>query len=68
MNSPNPKSGNPEFTEPLLAVETDVSSASNQPLTEEQLSKQQEEYRRAYLEQLRRMSCPGCGDDGIVPY
>ena len=23
----------------------------------------QEEYRKAYLEQLRRMSCPGCGED-----
>ncbi len=27
----------------------------------------QEEYRRAYLEQLRRRACPGCGDDGSIP-
>jgi hypothetical protein len=24
----------------------------------------QAQYRQAYLEQLRRQSCPGCGDDG----
>ncbi len=37
------------------------------PLTDEALAKQQEQYRQAYLEQLRRMSCPGCGDDGMLP-
>lgn len=25
----------------------------------------QEAYRKAYLEQLRRQNCPGCGDDGV---
>ena len=29
--------------------------------------KTQEEYRQAFLEQLRRRACPGCGDDGTVP-
>lgn len=36
-------------------------------LSDEDLAKQ-EEYRRAYLEQLRRQSCPGCGDDGSIPF
>ena len=27
----------------------------------------QDEYRRAYLQQLRRRACPGCGDDGSIP-
>jgi hypothetical protein len=40
----------------------------DQMLSEEQLAKQQDEYRQAYLEQLRRRSCPGCGDDGSLPY
>ena len=31
-------------------------------------TEQQAEFRRAYLEQLRRMSCPGCGDDPTLPY
>ena len=26
----------------------------------------QEEYRRAYLLQLKRQSCPGCGDEGSL--
>lgn len=29
---------------------------------------QQAEYRKAYLEQLRRMSCPGCGEDPTLPF
>ena len=29
---------------------------------------QQAEYRRAYLEQLGRMSCPGCGEDPTLPF
>jgi hypothetical protein len=28
----------------------------------------QAEYRKAYLEQLRRMSCPGCGEDPTIPF
>lgn len=36
-------------------------------LPEESLAAQQEQYRKAYIEQLRRMSCPGCGDDGDIP-
>ncbi len=54
----------------LSAESTDslVSEILDQQLSEEQLAKQQEEYRMAYLEQLRRRSCPGCGDDGSIPY
>ena len=29
---------------------------------------QQADYRQAYLEQLRRMSCPGCGEDPTLPF
>jgi hypothetical protein len=32
-------------------------------LQDEQL---QAKYRQAYLEQLRRQSCPGCGESGIL--
>jgi len=42
-----------ETTEQLANVSTDA---------------QQAEYRRAYLEQLRRMSCPGCGEDSTLPF
>lgn len=28
----------------------------------------QEQYRKAMMEQIRRMSCPGCGDDGPLPF
>jgi hypothetical protein len=27
----------------------------------------QEEYRKAFLDQLRLRICPGCGDDGTIP-
>ncbi len=33
-----------------------------QQLSDEEL---QEQYRQAYLEQIRRQSCPGCGDTDI---
>ncbi len=48
-NAPGPK-------DPHESVE------SQQDLNAEQL---QAEYRRAYLEQLRRQACPGCGEDDL---
>jgi hypothetical protein len=66
MNTPsNDLNSQPEPNRELAA---DASKAEPSPLTEEALAKQQEQYRQAYLEQLRRMSCPGCGDDGVLPY
>ena len=29
-------------------------------------AKKQAEYRKAYLDQLRKLQCPGCGDTDIV--
>ncbi len=53
---------------PNESTDSSISSIPDQQLSEEQLAKQQEQYRIAYLEQLRRRSCPGCGDDGSIPY
>ena len=49
------------------SADSSVSHIPDQQLSEKHLAKQQEEYRIAYLEQLRRRSCPGCGD-GSIPY
>ena len=65
-HSPDPQ--NQVSSPPAESTELSVSITPDQPLSEEQLAKQQEEYRIAYLEQLRRRSCPGCGDDGSIPY
>ena len=43
-------------------VAESLSPAQEQQLSDEQL---QEQYRQAYLEQLRRRSCPGCGDTDL---
>jgi len=48
-------------------VTPDGQATQELKLSDEDLAKQ-EEYRLAYLEQLRRRSCPGCGDDGSIPY
>jgi hypothetical protein len=40
----------------------DVSDESHSALDDEQT---QAAYRKAYLEQLRRQSCPGCGETEI---
>lgn len=57
-----------------------VPPGDNPPVTGQELSPEQLEslqnettqadYRRAYLEQIRCQSCPGCGDDGppMVPW
>ncbi len=61
-NEPNQRPRTPpEASEP-------ESPSESQPLTDEALAAQQEQYRQAYLQQLRRMSCPGCGDDGVLPF
>jgi hypothetical protein len=65
MNSPsNEPVPAPKTSPELPAQETKPDSS---PLTDEAMAAQQEQYRQAYLQQLRRMSCPGCGDDGILP-
>ena len=43
--------------------EQDYSSVSASKLEDEAL---QVEYRRAFIEQLRRRSCPGCGEEPLV--
>lgn len=65
MNSPsNEPVPVPKTSSELPAQETKSDST---PLTDEAMAVQQEQYRQAYLQQLRRMSCPGCGDDGFLP-
>lgn len=50
----------------------DTPPAENQLTTEQLADLQspatQQAYRRAYLEQLRRQSCPGCGDEGPLSF
>ena len=51
----NPKpSLSPEDTEQELS---DLENAGNQ-----------EEYRKAFIEQMKRRACRGCGDDGPLPF
>ncbi len=67
MNAPsNEPNSQPEPVQEVIADASKADAAP--PLTDEALAKQQEQYRQAYLEQLRRMSCPGCGDDGMLPF
>ena len=65
-HSPDPQ--NQVSSPSAESTELSASDIPDQQLSDEQLAKQQEEYRIAYLEQLRRRSCPGCGDDESIPY
>ncbi len=66
MNAPsNEPTTQPEPNQESAA---DGSKTESPPLNDEVLANQQEQYRQAYLKQLRRMSCPGCGDDGVLPF
>ncbi len=66
MNTP---SNDPvPIKEPSSDLTAQESKPDSPPLTDEALAAQQEQYRQAYLQQLRRMSCPGCGDDGVLPF
>ncbi|MDZ4852636.1 MAG: hypothetical protein SGI77_25385 [Pirellulaceae bacterium] len=52
--------------------EAKISSDGKSASTDESIDLENEvlqaEYRKAYLEQLKRMSCPGCGEDPTIPY
>ena len=50
------------------AADTPPPSVAETPADEAQLAdaELQERYRKEYLAQLRRLSCPGCGDDFTV--
>jgi hypothetical protein len=62
--SEQPSQSNLDAIEP----ETNAEQVCNpEEMAQGEFAKEQEAYRQAYLLQLRRMSCPGCGDDGIVP-
>lgn len=66
MNTPsNETNSQPEPVQEAFADASKADAAP--PRTDEALAKLQVQYRLAYLEQLRRMSCPGCGDDGLSP-
>jgi hypothetical protein len=67
MNEPNQsKDSESQSIENLPIEPTAKPSDGLEQLTTDEL--QQAEYRRAYLEQLRRMSCPGCGEDPTLPF
>jgi hypothetical protein len=61
MNMEGPKKQ--EEHDPTGESAPDGTEQPNSPLDDEQL---QAEYRKAYIEQLRRQSCPGCGDSDIL--
>lgn len=48
--------------EPPLETSTDASNEERPSLNDETT---QDEYRKAYLEQLRRQTCLGCGETEI---
>lgn len=56
-HSPDPQ--NQASSPSAELADSSVVNIPDQSLSEEQIAMQQEEYRRAYLEQLRRRSCPG---------
>jgi hypothetical protein len=65
MNTP---SNEPNNDQSIDSPNPKTSSADDSlTLSDTALAAQQEQYRKAYIEQLRRMSCPGCGDDGVLP-
>jgi hypothetical protein len=67
MNAPsNDPTPQPEPVKESIADALKTDAAP--PLNDEALAQQQEQYRQAYIEQLRRMICPGCGDDGVLPF
>ena len=69
MNEPFNANGQ-RTTEDLSNPEPECAQANETPEQLADLSNevQQAEYRRAYLEQLRRMSCPGCGENPTLPF
>lgn len=61
----------PDPAEPTRRTQQGPQQPDEQPLSFEQLAdlwspEKQEEYRRAYLRQQARRTCPGCGDDGSL--
>ena len=51
----------------------DPSPAPEEPNDDKELSdlenpEKQEEYRKAFIEQMKRRACRGCGDDGPLPF
>jgi hypothetical protein len=69
MNEPINANGQRTTEDPSKA-EPKSTQANETPeqLADVSTDAQQAEYRRAYLEQLRRMSCPGCGEDPTLPF
>ncbi len=43
-----------------------ISASSQEPLIDEAKPISQEEIRRLYLEQQRRLACPGCGEEPFL--
>lgn len=57
--TPEKKTQRPD-QEPLVELNGESMPPAQSPVENDAT---QQEYRKAYLEQLRRMSCPGCGED-----
>ena len=71
MIEPN-HSNNQKPTEPISSPKSELgevqSTEAPGQLDGVSTDAQQAEYRKAYIEQLRRMSCPGCGEDPTLPF
>jgi hypothetical protein len=65
MTSPSNDPRGTRDSKPESIAPPDPEPSSDTLLSAEALAKQQEEYRQAYLLQIQRMNCPGCGDDGF---
>ncbi|MDZ4848230.1 MAG: hypothetical protein SGI77_02965 [Pirellulaceae bacterium] len=52
----------------VAKISSDGKSASADESSDLENEVLQAEYRKAYLEQLKRMSCPGCGEDPSLPF
>ena len=61
--TPNPQNQRerPDRPEPETA---NADSSEHLPELDDQVL--QERYRKAFIEQIKRRQCPGCGDDGAL--
>lgn len=68
MHEPSRKGLEGQQDQSQITDSTEPAAEVSEKLDALQNDDKQAEYRKAYLEQLRRMSCPGCGEDPTLPF
>lgn len=68
MHDPTQDKGSEEAKDESPTPAEQPAVENPQTLADLQNAERQADYRKAYLEQLRRMSCPGCGEDPTLPF